>query len=82
MAQSIPLSLAEGSGKQKLIQRSPSVSEGPIEYEYEYRDAEYEYDKMPEQRNEPKSSKALTLLIRPNPFGLGYSRRSHAEGDP
>ena len=40
----------------RLIQRTKSVSEGAIEYEY--RDAEYEYEEMPEQRNEPKSSKA------------------------
>ena len=29
----------------RLIQRTDSVSEGSIEYEYEYRDAEYEYGK-------------------------------------
>ena len=39
----------------RLIQRTESVSEGPIEYEY--RDAKYEYEEMPEPRNEPESSK-------------------------
>ena len=28
----------------RLIQRTTGVSEDRIEYEYEYRDAEYEYD--------------------------------------
>jgi hypothetical protein len=28
----------------RLIQRTESVSEGSIENEYEYRDAEYEYE--------------------------------------
>ena len=32
----------------RLIQRTETVSEGPIDYEYEYRDAEYEYEEMPE----------------------------------
>jgi hypothetical protein len=27
----------------RLIQRTDNVAEEPIEYEYEYRDAEYEY---------------------------------------
>ena len=40
----------------RLIQRTESVSEDSIEYEY--REAEYEYEEMPEQRNELKSSKA------------------------
>jgi four helix bundle protein len=118
-AQSIPLNIAEGNGKQSLkdknrffeiargsalecasihdvlavcdaidaksnrsgksdlkrivsvltrpIQRTESVSEGAIEYEYEYRAAEYEYEEMPEQRNEPKSSKASVCYFRPIP---------------
>ena len=44
----------------RLIQGTENVSEGSIEYEYEYRDAAYEYEEMPEQRNEPKSSNAST----------------------
>ncbi len=58
-AQSIPLNIAEGNGKSnlkrivsmltRLIQRTSSVSEGSIEYEYEYRAAEYAYEEMPEQ---------------------------------
>ena len=31
----------------RLIQRSPTVSDGSIEYEREYRDAEYEYEERP-----------------------------------
>jgi hypothetical protein len=38
----------------RLIQRTDSVSEGSIEYEY--RDAEYEYEKTHEQSIGPKCS--------------------------
>ena len=40
----------------RLIQRTDSVSEGSIEYEYEYRGAEYEYEKKHEPSNGPKCS--------------------------
>jgi hypothetical protein len=38
----------------RLIQRTDSVSEGSIEYDYEYRGAEYEYEKTHEQSIGPK----------------------------
>ena len=56
-AQSIPLNIAEGNGKQSLntrIIRSDRSIE--YEYEYEYRDAEYEYEKTHEQSIGPKCS--------------------------
>ncbi len=37
----------------RLIQRTETVSEDSIEYEY--RDAEYEYEEIPEQNHAPKS---------------------------
>jgi hypothetical protein len=40
----------------RLIQRTETVSEGSIEYEYEYRDAGYEYEKKQEQSIGPKCS--------------------------
>jgi hypothetical protein len=39
----------------RLIQGTPRISKGSIEYEDEYRDAEHEYGEMQEQQNEPKS---------------------------
>lgn len=38
----------------RLIERTETVSEGSIEYAYEYRVAEYEYEEMPEQENSPE----------------------------
>jgi len=37
----------------RLIQRTETVSEGMTEYEHEYRDAEYEYEKKHEQPPDP-----------------------------
>ncbi len=54
----------------RLIQRTEAASEGSIEYEY--RDAEYEYEEMPEQRNPPEppvgSSLVENLTRRPRSF--------------
>ncbi len=47
----------------RLIQRTESVAEGSIEYECEYRDAEYEYEGMPEQSNPPQWPVLSHLLI-------------------
>ncbi len=49
----------------RLIQRTDSVSEGSIEYEYEYRDAEYE--KKNEQSIEPKFSIARSDMVTFSP---------------
>ena len=57
-----PLSLAEGTGQAELIRRSPSASESPIEYEYRF--AEYEFERKPEQRNEPGPPKPLRVSAR------------------
>ena len=43
----------------RLIQRTESVSEGSLE-EYEYRDAEYEYEEMPEHSD---AHQALNPLV-------------------
>ncbi len=44
----------------RLIQRTETVSEDRIEYEY--RDAEYEYERMPEQRNPPEPPVGSSLM--------------------
>ncbi len=49
----------------RLIQRTETVSEDRIEYEY--RDAEYEYERMPEQRNPPEPAGRVKLDGKSHP---------------
>ena len=48
----------------RKIQQTGAISEDRIEYEYEYRDAEYEYDTSPEyRRTMPQTNAAEWTLF-------------------
>ncbi len=64
----------------RLIQRTEAVSKGSIEHEYEYRDAEYEYEKSPERLHGLYSQVVRTFGAEPGVQKHARCPTAHAAG--